>query len=128
MNGIDLAALQSALEAKCKGLHSRMLDREDIFIEAAADEFDRMQQRLTREVAISKLDRGSNLLKDVKAALNRIADGSFGTCLSCEEDIAEKRLRAVPWAAYCVGCQEQLDRKRAQNSSNRDNDADDLAA
>jgi DnaK suppressor protein len=40
-------------------------------------------------------------------------DGSFGICLRCDEEIPEKRLKALPWAAYCVPCQETVDRQRA---------------
>ena len=40
----------------------------------------------------------------------RIDEGNFGVCLHCEEDISPKRLAAVPWAPYCIQCQEQADR------------------
>ena len=102
-----------ALEAKKKELMAGGSDREEILIENAAEEFDRLQQQLNREVAIRNLDRESKLLKEVQAALNRIEEGTFGVCLRCEEEIPEKRLRALPWAAYCVSCQETIDRMRA---------------
>ncbi len=88
-------------------------DREEILIENAAEDFDRLQQQMNREVAIRNLDRESKLLKEVQGALKRIDEGTFGVCLRCEEDIPVKRLRALPWAAYCVPCQEAIDRKRA---------------
>lgn len=46
------------------------------------------------------------ILRLVKAALDRIAHGEYGICHACEEDISEKRLRAIPWAEYCVHCQD----------------------
>jgi DnaK suppressor protein len=46
-------------------------------------------------------------LKLVEEALDRIHTGDYGTCLSCEEPIPAKRLNALPWARYCVDCQEQ---------------------
>ncbi len=101
------------LEAKRNELLAGTSDREVILIENAAEEFDRLQQQLNREVAIRNLDRGSKLLKEVQAALKRIDEGNFGTCLRCEEEIPEKRLKALPWAAYCVPCQEAVDRMRA---------------
>lgn len=104
---------QRALEAKKKELMTGGSDREEILIENAAEDFDRLQQQLNREVAIRNLDRESKLLKEVQAALNRIDEGTFGVCLRCEEEIPEKRLRALPWAAYCVPCQEAIDRMRA---------------
>jgi DnaK suppressor protein len=105
------AGFQRVLEAKRRELLSGTSDREEILIENAADEFDRLQQQLNREVAIRNLDRESKLLRNVQAALSRIEDETFGVCLSCEEAIPEKRLNAVPWAAYCVGCQERIDRQ-----------------
>ena len=45
-------------------------------------------------------------LRLVEEALDRMNTGDYGICLACEEPIAEKRLRALPWARYCVTCQE----------------------
>ncbi len=42
--------------------------------------------------------------------MGRIEDGSYGVCESCEEAITTRRLDAVPWARYCVQCQDGLDR------------------
>lgn len=47
-------------------------------------------------------------LRLIDEALDRIASGDYGSCLSCEEEIPKKRLAAIPWAKYCVACQEQL--------------------
>jgi DnaK suppressor protein len=46
-------------------------------------------------------------LKSINEALQRINDGTYGTCAECEKPISPKRLQAVPWAKYCVACQEQ---------------------
>lgn len=55
-------------------------------------------------------------LRLVEEALDRIRSGDYGVCLACEEPIAEKRLKVLPWARYCVQCQENagaaLDRER----------------
>lgn len=101
------------LEAKRKELLSGSSDLEEIAIENAAEEFDRLQQQLNREVAIRNLDRQSTLLKSVQAAIARLDDDTFGVCLRCDEPIPEKRLNALPWAAYCVPCQEKLEAQRA---------------
>lgn len=116
------------LEAKRDELLASTGDREEILIEHAAEEFDRLQQQLNREVAIRNLDRESTLLKSVQAALARIEDGSFGVCLRCDEEIPEKRLKAVPWAAYCVPCQETIERQRASGELDDDSGDVNLAA
>jgi DnaK suppressor protein len=111
------------LEAKRDELLSNTSDREEIVIENAAEDFDRLQQQLNREVAIRNLDRESTLLKSVQAALVRIDDEAFGQCLRCEEEIPEKRLKAVPWAAYCVKCQEIVDRQKASGDYEEEGDS-----
>lgn len=49
------------------------------------------------------------LLKMVSEALDRIEEGSYGQCTACEGEINPKRLEAVPWARYCLQCQERLE-------------------
>jgi DnaK suppressor protein len=45
-------------------------------------------------------------LRLVEQALDRLQTGDYGTCLACEEPIPVKRLRVLPWARYCIPCQE----------------------
>jgi len=58
-------------------------------------------------------------LRLVEEALDRLDSGDYGTCQHCERPIAAKRLSALPWARYCVECQEnigaQLDSAWAEN-------------
>ena len=118
----DLNAFRQMLEAKRAELSAGTANRDEIRIENAAEDFDRIQQRMNREVAIRNLDRESRLLKSVEEALDRIETGAFGVCLGCEEEIPEKRLRAVPWASHCLSCQEKLDRQRAMGEVEDDSD------
>lgn len=46
-------------------------------------------------------------LHEIEQALERIEEGTYGICMECERPITPKRLDAVPWARYCVACQEQ---------------------
>ena len=46
------------------------------------------------------------MLRLVNAALARIDRGEYGECHACEEPISDKRLNAIPWAPYCVHCQD----------------------
>ena len=113
---------RKVLETKRRELLSGTSDREEILIENAAEDFDRLQQQMNREVAIRNLDRESKLLKEVNAAMKRVDEGSYGTCLRCEEEIPEKRMKAVPWAAYCVACQEAIERQRAAGEEVEDHE------
>ena len=106
----ELTKYKGLLETKQAELAGGLRNREGITIEKTADALDEVQLAGERELAIRNLDRESNLLRSVRGALARIADGSYGTCLHCEEDISAKRLNAVPWTAYCIKCQEAADR------------------
>lgn len=55
---------------------------------------------------LNSLDYGQ--LRLIEEALDRIEAGDYGICLSCEEPIAPKRLQALPWAKFCVECQQSL--------------------
>ena len=125
---LNIEHYKKLLEDKRNELLVGTSDREEIAIESAAEDFDRLQQQLNREVAIRNLDRQSSMLKNVQAALARIEDETYGICLRCDEPIPEKRLNALPWAAYCVACQETIDRQRAKGEIDEDGDASDIAA
>ena len=45
----------------------------------------------------------------VTDALHRLEHGSYGICDECDEPISERRLAAIPWAKYCIQCQERVD-------------------
>src|SRR5450432_4340322 len=114
MNQTELNKYKAMLEARRAELARGLRNREDIAIEKTPDALDEVQHASERELAIRNLDRESNLLRNVRLALRRINDGSFGTCLHCEEDISPKRTDAVPWAAFCIQCQEQADKNHEE--------------
>ena len=111
MSAVNTKGFQRLLETKQDELSSSISNRDGIVIENTADEIDRLQQQASREIAIRNLDQTSRLLKSVQAALYRMEDETYGWCLRCEELIPEKRLKAIPWASYCVSCQEIIDER-----------------
>ena len=110
MTQTEINKYKAMLEAKQAELSAGLRNREDIAIEKTPDAIDEVQLAGERELAIRNLDRESNLLRNVRGALGRVADGSYGICMHCEEDIKIKRLDAVPWTKYCIKCQEAADR------------------
>jgi len=110
MNQTELNKYKAMLEARQTELSAGLRNREDIAIEKTPDAIDEVQLAGERELAIRNLDRESSLLRDVRMALGRMNDGSYGVCLHCEEEIKPKRLDAVPWTKYCIRCQEAADR------------------
>ena len=117
MTQTELEKYKGVLEAKKAELSLGLRNREDIAIEKTPDALDEVQLAGERELAIRNLDRESNLLRNVRSALARMADGSYGVCLHCEEDIKQKRLDAVPWTKYCIRCQEAADRHEFETES-----------
>lgn len=106
----ELKNFKGILENRQAELERIVRNRDGIVIEKSADELDEVQYAAERDLAIRNLDRESDLLRNVRSALRRIEDGSFGICVNCEEEISPKRLTAVPWAPFCIHCQEQADR------------------
>lgn len=113
MTTTELDNYKKILQAKQDELEHVVRNRDAIAIEKSADALDEVQHASERELAIRNLDRESNLLRNVRSALRRISEGTFGTCAHCEEEISPKRIAAVPWAPFCIQCQEQADRNRA---------------
>ena len=105
---------RAILEASESGLSQHLRNREGLVVEAVPDGLEEAWLAAEREFAIRNLEHISGLLEDVQAALRRIEDGTYGICLHCEGDIGRKRLEAVPWAAFCIRCQEAADRLCAE--------------
>jgi DnaK suppressor protein len=88
------AAKQEAREGAAK--HADPADQ-------AASEYER--QSLVHQAAAAR-----QMLKNLSQALERMREGTFGECAECGGDIELKRLEAIPWARYCVKCQEARER------------------
>src|SRR6267154_1465536 len=120
MTKSELNKYQKILETKQAELEAFVRNREGIAIEKSPDALDEVQHAAERELAIRNLDRESNLLRNVRAALRRIDEGTFGVCLHCKEDISPKRIAAVPWTPFCIQCQEIADRNQAEGTETFD--------
>jgi DnaK suppressor protein len=120
MTKTELNKYREILETKQAELAQVLRNRDAITIEKSPDALDEVQNAAERELAIRNLDRESNLLRNVRAALHRMNEGMFGVCLHCEEDISPKRLNAVPWAPYCIACQETADRNQEEGTESFD--------
>jgi DnaK suppressor protein len=115
----ETRTLKKILKEKEADLDRLLRTRDGIAIENSADEMDQIQYATERDMAIRNVDRDSRLLRQVRAALLRINDGSFGICPECESVISPKRLEAVPWAEYCIRCQDAADRNGQETMESR---------
>jgi DnaK suppressor protein len=77
-------------------------------LDVPSDEGDLSQQHHEEWIFLNRNTIDMKLLREISDALLRIDHGHYGICMECEEPISPKRLDAVPWARYCVGCQEKI--------------------
>jgi len=56
-------------------------------------------------------------LREVEAAIGRVRSGDYGACEGCETRISDRRLNAIPWARYCLTCQENVGADRGKQNS-----------
>jgi DnaK suppressor protein len=77
--------------------------------EGAEDLVDRANSAYNREFMLSISGSERQALIEVDQAIERLDEGSYGSCVNCGEEIPRKRLQAVPWTRYCIDCQEQAE-------------------
>jgi len=124
MTNTEVDRFRAVLTARVAELERVTRHRDGITVERSADEVEETQLAAQRLLAVSNLDREFKQLRDARAALHRIEEGSFGTCRECDEDIHPKRLAAVPWATFCIRCQEAKDRNQDRNVEEMSPDRD----
>jgi DnaK suppressor protein len=83
--------------------------------EATQDPADMAANAYTKELLISMSANDRRLLDLIDEALVRTDTGEYGDCVNCGEPVAEKRLEAVPWARYCLKCQDLQERGLLNN-------------
>lgn len=87
----------------------------------AGDSADRAVRYGPEDVEFGLIQLKSETLNKIKEALIRLEQGEYGNCFECGEEIAEKRLRALPFALRCKSCEEVREeaKKRERLTSNR---------
>ena len=79
-----------------------------------ADEVDEIQANESREIGFATRELLVDRVNRLSAALDRLKDGEYGTCVECEEPISPARLRALPEVQTCVRCQDRIERMGRQ--------------
>ena len=109
---------QKALEAKAGELQRSMSAQKVAQVvsrlDVPSDEGDLSQQSHEEWIFLNRNTIDMKLLREISDALHRIDTDSYGICMECEEQISPKRLNAVPWARYCVTCQELIAHRIAE--------------
>lgn len=77
--------------------------------EGSEDLVDRANSAYNREFMFSLSDNERQFLEQIESALERIEGGTYGSCAHCGVEVGKERLQALPWAGYCIDCQEQVE-------------------
>jgi DnaK suppressor protein len=72
------------------------------------------EDQAQEDIDFALVQMQSQTMEKIAAALVRLEDGEYGMCLDCEQEIAEKRLRALPFAMRCKDCQESAESSEGQ--------------
>ena len=75
------------------------------------DAADQAAAEYERQASTFKATAARQTIRVLQQAVERIRQGKFGECLQCGGEIEPKRLEAIPWARYCLKCQELLEHK-----------------
>lgn len=110
MSKANLAKTKEKLLAEREIILSK-LSGNDLSVDASEtpDPVDLAVRNYSKNVMLAVSENESKHLVFVNEALERISDDEYGSCQNCEKEINPKRLAAVPWARYCLNCQELLE-------------------
>lgn len=78
--------------------------------EATQDPADMAANAYNKELMVSMTENDRKLLTMIDEALIRVEYGEFGRCIRCDEPILDRRLEALPWARYCLNCQDLFEK------------------
>jgi DnaK suppressor protein len=113
-----VAAYKRILENKADEVRQSMSAQKAAHVVARldcpSDEGDLSQQHHEEWIFLNRNTIDMKLLREIAGALHRVEQEIYGVCMECEEPISSKRLDAVPWARYCVQCQESISARIAQ--------------
>ncbi|MCD9186927.1 MAG: TraR/DksA family transcriptional regulator [Pyrinomonadaceae bacterium] len=110
MSELNLEEIKKSLLAERETLVNKLKDN-DLSIDDSEtpDPVDLAVRNYSKNVMLAVSENESRQLMLIDEALMRIEDEEYGDCLNCENPINPKRLAAIPWARYCLSCQELVE-------------------
>ena len=110
MTKSDSNKIKEKLLAERESLMTK-LSGNDLSVDASEtpDPVDLAVRNYSKNVMLAVSENESRQVVLINEALERIADKEYGACQNCEKEISPKRLEAVPWARYCLECQELVE-------------------
>ena len=105
MSRHELGAFRRELLQRLNTLERPPLEKLDLHQERGFDPAEEAQARMSLDVTAQALDIEWHKQRAIQAALGKLQSGEYGLCESCGQEIPKKRLKALPWATLCTGCQ-----------------------
>ena len=109
LKGILLERMNQLLGTAGKTMNE-MSQEDDTF----PDPLDRAMSESSRTIELRKRDRERKLLQKIQKAIQKIEEGTYGTCEECGDEISEERLRVRPEATLCIKCKEEQEKLEKQ--------------
>jgi DnaK suppressor protein len=110
MSELNLDEIKDRLIAERENLLNKLKEN-DLSIDDSEtpDPVDLAVRNYSKNVMLAVSENESRQLILINEALERIEDEEYGSCQNCEKEINPKRLDAIPWARYCLNCQELVE-------------------
>jgi RNA polymerase-binding protein DksA len=115
MSKLDLTKIRETLIDEQRALAADIQSEQDKLqqkTEEIPDLLDLAHDRLNQVIVADLLSHKEQRLTQVQDALKRLGEGKYGICVKCGNQINPERLKAIPYAALCVNCQQSFEHKR----------------
>jgi DnaK suppressor protein len=111
MSELNLKDIKEKLIAERESLLKKLKDN-DLSVDDSEtpDPVDLAVRNYSKNVMLAVSENDSRQLILINEALERVNDEEYGSCQNCAKDINPKRLDAIPWARYCLSCQELVEK------------------
>jgi DnaK suppressor protein len=114
--------LKDMLEARRREIQDKLRSLRETLPDELTNVRDTEEQSVhdfVQDVELALMEMKSETLKKIDEALQRLEEGSYGTCAECGTEISEARLRALPFAVLCIGCQEKAEEREEPRAHER---------
>jgi DnaK suppressor protein len=113
MERMDIEQLRRTLESQRQEILSFLnwlqQERRQLEADSTPEPTDHCVSSSSKESLFEQSNQRRTLLRLLTSALQRIAEESFGVCVGCGKEIQIRRLEAVPWTQFCLGCQQAIE-------------------
>lgn len=114
LTAAEIKEIKKQLEELKADAEKRLKEKKDMDMPEAevGDPIDAASQSLDKEILFELSGNSHNTIGQIEAALRKIEKGIYGRCELCRQPIPKKRIKALPFARYCVHCQTSSESNR----------------